>query len=323
MTFTVSAWAVNGNQIDATLMRLMNQAATGGSQGVVNPLDCIVNATGPPTSGIVITGGGVVVLGQETSYQGSYSAWNVGSDTTLSIAATGGSPRSDMIVARAEDPTWPSSPWGGSPAGQIVFPRVISGVGAGATVPPGTTSAIPLARIDMPASTATVQQSYIHDLRSVCNEQRVTQLYVQAGPGTAVNSTTSISVPVNWPPASWQVPIPAYATAMTATWGVYEVTQNGEGDGWARGNEMIIFGASVASPALTTQQSLYSISAPNASGKHTIGGATFTPIPASLRGTTQTMQMYQIATSHNATLGFNEGSSVSVLIQFRGAASLT
>ena len=228
-----------------------------------------------------------------------------------------------MVVVRAEDPTWSGSPWGAPAAGQILWPRVLTNVGAGATVPPGGFSAIPLARIDMPASQSTVQQSYIHDLRQVCNESRVTQLYVQAGPVTQANSTLSTTTPAAWPPASWQVPIPAYATAMTATWGVYEVIQNGEGDGWARGNVMVIFGASVTSPVLTTTTTMYSIPTTLAAGAHTIGGASYTPIPAALRGTTQTMQMSQITLNHGSSLGFREGSSASVLIQFRGQASLT
>lgn len=324
MTFQTSVWAVDGNSIDASLMRLMNQAATGNTQGVANPTDCIVNATSPATSGIVIKAGGVTILGIEASFQGSYTAWNVGDDTSLSIAATSGSPRSDMIVARAEDPTWAGSPWGGSPANQIVFPRVISGVSSSATtVPPGNGSAIPLARIDMPASTATVQQSYITDLRNVANPQSSLQLYTLAGPGTAANSTTSTSTPVNWPPGSWSVPVPSYATKMIMSWNIYQVTQNGEGDGWARGNVSVIFGASVSAPNLTTPASLVSIPPAQAAGHHSFGGGATVTIPAGLRGTTQTMQFSQIATNHGATMGFFEGSSASVLIRFAGLASLS
>jgi hypothetical protein len=323
VTFQSSVWAVDGNQIDASLMRLMLQAQTSSTQGVANPLDCIVNATGPATAGIIITSGGFTVLGQETTYQGSYAGWNIGNDTTLSIAPTGGSPRSDMIVARVEDPTWAGSPWGGSPAGQIIFPRVISGVSSSATQPPGGISAIPLARIDMPASVSVVQQGYITDLRGVSNPQSSIQTFAQAGPGTTANSTVSTSTAVNWPPASFSVAIPSYATKLVLDWDVYEVTQNGEGDGWARGNVMLIFGASVSAPALTTPASLVSIAAANAPGKHSFGGAGNVSIPAGLRGTTQTLQFSQIATSHNATMGFGEGSSVSVLLRFAGLASLT
>jgi hypothetical protein len=156
MTFQTAVWAVNANQVDAAFARLMLQSATLGAQGVVGHLDCQVNATTPsPTAGIVITPGQVVVLGQEATYQGSYQGFNIGNDTTLSIAATGGAIRSDMVVIRAEDPTWSGSPWGNPASGQILFPRVISGVAAGSVVPPAGQSCIPLARIDMPASTST------------------------------------------------------------------------------------------------------------------------------------------------------------------------
>ena len=89
MTFQSSVWAVDGNTVSGALARLQLQASTLGAQGVVGHLDCIVQATTPsPTAGIVITPGQVVILGQETTYQGSYYGWNIGNDTSLSIAAT-------------------------------------------------------------------------------------------------------------------------------------------------------------------------------------------------------------------------------------------
>jgi hypothetical protein len=214
MTFQTPAFAVDGNAESGNFLRLMLQSSSQGAQGVIGALDLVVGPTTPTaTAGIVIQPGAMLILGVETPYQGTYYAYNVGTDTTLSIAATGGSARSDMIVARVEDPTWSGTPWGGPASGQIVFPRVISGVSSSATTMPGGQSGIPLARIDMPASTSTVQAAYIHDLRNVAQPQRLMQ--VIGAQDTTTRNWTVGTAGVIWPPAAtWSVFIPSWATIL-------------------------------------------------------------------------------------------------------------
>jgi hypothetical protein len=320
MTFQTAVWAVDGNTVAGALARLMLQASTLGAQGVVGHLDCQVQATTPsPTAGIVITPGQVVVLGQESSYQGSYHGWNVGNDTSLSIAATSGAARSDMIVARAEDPTWPGSPWGGPAAGQIIWPRVISGVSSSATQAPGGISAIALARIDMPPSTSVVNAAYIHDLRQVAVPQNFTFQLSAAGPGSGTNWTTGGST-VAWPPgASWPVAIPAWATYLVLMW---EMNQIQWVSGWARANVWPVFGSSVTSPVLSFPQALVSIQAAAGPYRHTIGGSATVFIPASLRGTTQTLQFAQAKSGQTGVMQADEGSSVAVIGTFQQQAVL-
>ena len=319
MTFQSAVWAVDGNTVNAALARLMLQAATMGSQGVVGALDCQVQATTPtPTAGIVITPGQVVVLGQETPYQGAYHGWNIGNDTTLSIAATTGAVRSDMIVARAEDPTWAGSPWGGPAAGQIVWPRVISGVSSTATVAPGGISAIPLARIDMPASTSTVQQSYIHDLRQVAIPQTATTQLYAAGPGSGNNWTTGGST-VAWPTgATWPVSIPSWATQMVVMWSLNQIQWV---SGWCRGTVRLVIGSSVTAPVVTTPASLVSIQAAAGPFRHTTGGGGVVAIPASIRGTTQTFQFAQANAGQPGVMQADEGSGTAVILTFQQQAA--
>jgi hypothetical protein len=316
-------WAVDGNAVDAAYARLMLQAATMGSQGVIGALDCQVQATTPsPTAGIVITPGMVVVAGAETPYQGSYHGWNVGNDTTLSIAATAGASRSDMVVVRAEDPTWSGTPWGNPASGQILFPRVISGVAAGLLVPPAGQSCIPLARIDMPASTSVVQQSYIHDLRQVAVPQTILLALTAAGPGTAVNSTNSNSATVAWPPgASWTVQIPWWATYMAIDWSVNECQYV---SGTVRCFIWPVIGTSVSAPTVTTPQAMASLTSTTGPGSHTFAGGGTVAIPASIRGTSQTLQFAQKTDgSHNGQLSYGEYASTTVTVQFQQAASAT
>lgn len=322
MTFQTAVWAVDGNLVDAAYARMMLQSASLGAQGVVGHLDCIVRATTPsPTAGVTIDPGQVLVAGAEAPYQGSYQGWNVGLDSTLSIGATGGAARSDMVVVRAEDPTWSGSSWGNPASGQILFPRVISGVAGGSVVPPAGQSCIPLARIDMPPSTSVVNAAYIHDLRQVAIPQLLQIVLYAAGPGSAVASTGSLSATVQWPAgATWPIQIPAWATLMTVAWSVNEVLYN---SGTVRGFIWAVIGSSVTAPVVTTQQSMVSLTTTTGPGMHTIGGGGMASIPASIRGTTQTLQFAQRTdTTHTGTLNFGEHSSVTATVQFQQQAAL-
>jgi hypothetical protein len=324
MTFTATVFAVDGNTMTSQVMRMALQAATQGAQGVTGPTDCIVSQTTVASAGIVIAPGNVLIAGVEATAQGSYSAYNTGNDTTLSIAATGGSIRSDMVVARVEDPTWPGSGWGGAASAQIVFPRVISNVAAGATAVPGGYSAIPLARIDMPASASTVLQSYIHDLRSVASPQGgMMQVLAAAGPGTASNWTAG-TANVSWPaPATWQVAIPAWATIMQAQWVITDLLYTPAGTNWARGYVGPVFGSNPAAPALAFPQSLVSVQG-TAAFEHTISGGGAVAVGPSLRGTTQTLQFAQKTDGTQTGLcTANEGTQIGVSYQFQQLASLT
>lgn len=320
MTFQTAAWSVDGNGQTGNTQRLMLQAATGGSQGVVGHLDCQVMANSPNTAGIIVTSGAVVVLGAETSYQGSYHGYNTGNDTTVTIAATGGSPRSDMVVVRAEDPTWSGTPWTGPAAGQILFPRALSNVGAGAIVPPAGYSCIPLARIDMPASTSVVAQSYIHDLRSVAMPQRIMQSLTWAGSSPAVNWTLGTTATA-WPGATWQVYVPSWATAAVMSWTLADALYVPNGTNWARGNLYPVLGASVTAPNLAFPSTMVSVQG-STGFRHTVTGGAQTAIGPSLRGTTQTLQFAQATdgtqTGYCAT---DEGSQISLSVEFQQLAA--
>jgi hypothetical protein len=325
MTFITGVYAVDGNTLSSQILRMALAAATSNQQGVVGPLDCIVNATTPsPTAGITIGAGSAVIFGAETTDQGAYMAYNPGLDTSLTIASTGGTIRSDMVVLRAEDPTWSASPWGNPAAGQIVFPRVISNVSAGATQPPGGQSCIPLARIDMPVSTSTVQQSYIHDLRGVADPFRLRTVLTAAGPGSPSSWTVGTS-PTAWPTqANWSVAIPSWATSLVAKWTITDLIYTAGGTNVARGSLQPIFGSSVAAPALTTVQSLISISSTATYIPISASGGFAVAIPASLRGTTQTLQMSQVTDGTNTgIIQIQEGSLITMDIEFQQLASLT
>lgn len=322
MTFQTAAWFVDGGaDLNGNFMRSALQAACLGAQGVVGALDCIVSQTTPSASaGVLIAGGSVIVLGQEIGLQGTYFSQNVGTDATLTLASTGGSPRSDLIVVRAEDPTFSGSPWGGPASGQILFPRVISGVSSGATTAPGGISAIALARVDIPASTSVITNAMIHDLRQVAVPQQSQGILAQAGPGVSSGSGTT-STPVQWPTgAIWSVPIPPWATVMSAQWTVCEVLWGGTNN--VRGFVYPVIGASVTAPSVTFTQPLVSFASTESGARHTLIGGGTVAIPAGLRNTTQTVQMAQKTDGTQiGTLAFTEGSFVTLDYTFAEIAA--
>jgi len=321
VTFQTSAAFVDGNPESGNFLRLMLQSSTAGSQGIIGATDLLVTANTVPTSGVNIAGGACVVAGAETAFQGSYYGYNVGLDTSLTIASTGGTIRSDMVVVRAEDPTWSGSPWGNPASGQILFPRVISNVAAGLTTVPGGYSAIPLCRIDMPVSTSVVSQAYIHDLRQVAQPLRILQMQTAQGPGTAANWTVS-TTPHAFPPgATWPVAIPLWATTMVVTWVLSDMLYNGA-SGWARGWIYPVFGASVSSPALSFPQTLVSLPTQTGGFRHTISGGATAAIGPSLRGTTQTMQFAQTTDGTNTGVcAADEGTQLAVTYEFQQLSS--
>lgn len=166
--------ATTGATHTAQQFRMMVRDLARDNQGVTTGSDLKVTALATPGAGVQVADGSAVITGQVSSIQGSYSAYNIGSDT-VDISATGGSPRSDMLVLRVEDPDYEGTR---DPAvDPIVFWEVVPNVSGSATTVPSGYSAIPIARIDIPASTATITNAMIVDLRQVANPRRERILY--------------------------------------------------------------------------------------------------------------------------------------------------
>lgn len=218
-----SVWAVQGAKSGARMARLQLQSATRGGQGIVESTDLEVRASTIPDGTVKVSSGGCVVLGQEQGFQGSYYGYNVGLDS-VSIAPTGsGGGRSDLIVARVEDPTVEGpNVWSHALTDQLIYTRVIQGVSATETdIPAGSTySAIPLARVDIPANTATITQDMITDLRTMLQPRSQRILRVQHGAPTVngeYDEAGNIVEPdwERWPQHEWtDVVIPTWATQV-------------------------------------------------------------------------------------------------------------
>jgi hypothetical protein len=193
---------------------LLAYATTNGREGVVERGDCKVLATAVPGNQVRVSSGGVVMRNWNAGGTNqSYIGRNVGDDLITVPAQGSGSGRSDLLVARVEDPQY--SPWGAPPSvenGPYIYTRLISNV-AGTTTSARqlglTYPAIALARIDIPASTATITNAMIKDVRQLFWPQE-TRTIVAFEPATD-QQLLAVAFSL-WPSTQPTIVIPEWAT---------------------------------------------------------------------------------------------------------------
>jgi hypothetical protein len=223
MTFDNTAWAIDGATTRSALARTAEYAAMSGAQGIVQSPDLKVTQLAVPGNGLLIAAGSAIVL---NGYQGSgtdqaYVASNPESHTVASgdMPASSGSAQSYILALVIGDPEFaqtghpfmgPLDPPSGEEATfEYVRPVMIS-VAAGATTLGAVTYPnLPLARIDIPASTLTITNAMITDLRNLARPRRQLEIGQGLGDGTAHNL----------PNGSWQrVPNSGCLTVVIPTW---------------------------------------------------------------------------------------------------------
>lgn len=331
MTWDGVPWAIDGGQNDATTGRLDRHSNTSGNEGVEFATDCIVKPLDTPGPGVKITDGAVTIVGRENTWQGSYGAHNIGDDTA-DIAATGSSPRSDLVICRVEDPTVPGAGWQypvDRKVGPYVFTRVIQGV-------PNTTktvtelgeswSAIPLARIDIPANTSVITGSMIKDLRKVTKPRSDIQFFTLQGSWTEADSVGNTADYEEFPNgAEWQVEIPLWATqaVIICSWSGLQYRKSG-GQGTS-GTDPVdaqgVLRAKLGSVATGDVRYWVRKEIQEWSRNSYTGGGTLN-IPAAMRGTTQTLRLEGHGLPKNlGRLEADGGSGITAQIQLREVAT--
>ena len=234
--------------------------------------------------------GSAVIRGRANTFQGSYAACNIGA-VNVDIAATGsGGGRSDMLILRVKDPDYEP---GIDPAtGEVAFFEIISGVSSSATTIPDGRTGIPLARIDIPASTATITDAFIKDLRKCANPRRQTRMFTHSpatDSGLLGASTTYNPFSTE---AGQNIAIPDWATTARVRVDVCPLRYS-TADFF--GNLRATFGAS-----LTTQST--GLDDNQGSGVRKIPAicADTLTIPSAYRGTTQLLRAEANGNSGNA-----------------------
>lgn len=259
-------WFVTGAVHDAQVARLLAYAAMRGQGGVLGPLDCRVLELETPGAGVRVMPGGVNVLARGfTNTRQSYPDYLPSQDIAPIEATTASGPRSDLVVARVEDPEIPGGGWTWNPATEpVMHTRVIPNVPPTTIdvqqVEPGLTAET-FCRVDIPGGpsqeTGTITQAMITDLRQIAdlsgqrlaenviadelftNNKHLTQNWGQPGTNPQQGLWDTVSSYIDWPAdAQWSVPVPTWATgadiildfnpkALGYVWGYARLVING------------------------------------------------------------------------------------------------
>lgn len=181
----------------------------GGAEGVSSWDGLKVYAQTVPTNSVRVIPGGAVLNNRYVGGGGqAYSARNA-TQTTLGISPTGsGGGRTDLVVLRVLDPQYEGNP----PADPTNFDytrlEVIQGVPAGTTKFKSLNRSYPaieLAKITIPANTATITPAMITDLRKVARPRTHTEtraLSIITGQEDTINSTLTYPDGETWPEAA-------------------------------------------------------------------------------------------------------------------------
>jgi len=301
MALEWDSWSVEGANSSSRIARLQLQSGTASRNGVVDSAHLRILPLTVPGTSVRATSGGATILGAEAAFQGSYFAFNVG-DQEIAISPTGsGGGRSDLVVLRVEDPNISGTPWSHDvTVDPVYYFRVIEGVTNTTTdVPPGMTG-VALARLDIPANTATITAGMITDVRQMANPKRLRELRVQRGQGLAdgrYDEADFTSDFERWPQHDWTVTIPEWATQVQvrADWlnVMYPAPGGTGGDYDARGQVRVGLVGSGGN-VINTASTAYNFNSTSASNGYrcSVGLAAQANVPVAMRGMAVDLRMY-------------------------------
>lgn len=308
-------WAVDGGAVHtAALARTLAYAALGGAQGVVEVGDLKVTASPTPDNRVRAAAGAAGIL---NSYPGqTHQAYIVRNpaDDYITIGAAGSAARSDLIVARIDDPQFGgSAPLPGGPFAKLA---VVTNVGAGVTKLPSNLGypAIVLSRVDVPANTATITNAMLTDLREVLaprSKREVVIVQPSAADTVSSASPTYANEPATGYPA---IKIPTWATRAIISLsigGVKFTAPDGKGNFRAR--------IGTDADAVATQATSWDTNGMATGGiRQAIIGGGKVNIPASYRGTLQEVAVQGTHVSGASTTRaiLDTGSTVVLDIEF-------
>ena len=286
-----------GFEHSAEVMRAMLAASTSGAEGIVNAGDFKVRPLAVPGTSVRVAPGNALIRNSYGGGQAQTYACRAGSETEVPIEATGSSgARADLIVARIDDPTYEGGAFDPETFEAAKF-EVIRGVNANQSSLAGlglTYPAIPLARINIPASTGTITSSMITSLRSIALPRKERHLFAHAlvGDEERFQLTSTGENGMAWPEpqelsgtGAWRVDVPEWAqrVRVVCMWaGVRMDTQTGSNAaGWVWGR----IGPQADTSGISTQITRWDLAA-RAGGvyREVMMAADERNVPAGLRG---------------------------------------
>lgn len=241
-------WFVGGGaQHSPEVARLLAYASTSGAEGVVEPASLRVSAQSTPNGTVAVRPGAALILNRYAGGgQQTYVLRNATS-TSVTIPATGsGGGRTDAIIARVLDPQYEGS----APSDPVTFQYSrLERIGS---VPGNLTRveqlglsypAVLLAKVTIPASTGTITNGMITDLREVAIPRRQRLLFAYALTSSdgvqTLYSGDEQGQAFPQDRAEWRVDVPSWATRVNiaAMWGgvKFDPQPGGNwGDAWVR-----------------------------------------------------------------------------------------
>ncbi|MDH6628665.1 hypothetical protein M2271_006498 [Streptomyces sp. LBL] len=221
MTWDPIPWFVENTAASEEVLRLIADVAACGGEGIVSPADLLVTALDAPAGSVQVGPGAMVARRRAAAGGGSQSyAARMPTVEQVDIEPTsvdGG--RSDLIIARVEDPyggeAWPAPEDPG--VGPYVFTRVIPDVPVGTTsildIDPDST-AVTLARVDMPAGTTNITAAMVTDLRQLARPRSQTSRRYLPGAWSTPDDVGAITDTWEGFPlgSTWTEKVPEWAT---------------------------------------------------------------------------------------------------------------
>lgn len=286
MAFDSVPWFIGAEGADHSpaVARMLAYAATNGATGVISPGDLKVTALPTPGAFVRVAPGGAAILNR---YPGaanqSYTARNA-TATDVAVTATGSSGgATKYLILRVDDPEF----GGATPANPATGPYIRAvWVTSISNLP---YPYVPLVKLVQPANTATITNAMLTDLREVANPRTGRVQRMTRGIPTT-DLTTQLPDFQNWPHYVPQIDIPEWATHVQATLQVYGV---GVINAATLGDWELVIGWAPG-PVLISDMSTYDLNQFGTAGNPmrvpAMGLIIDKPIPAAMRGTTQTIR---------------------------------
>lgn len=313
----VTTTLIDGLTIPMQIVRRGIWAGTNGNYGVVKPTDLKVQAMSTPGAGVVIARGGALILSTYTTASGS-ETYPFTNDAAyqLAIPATASSGgRTDYIIARIVDWNYngTQAPTDLTTATGAKFDRVTSLTSV-------SDPYVVLAKITIPASTATITNAMITDLRNLAVQQSKTNSVmnpiVAGDQGLTLNSTaTAGEVFPNTSNTAIDIPTWATRAKITAYWTSvrYSAGKNAYGRYWVRY-------ANVSGTDLITQQMAFDATGVNNNSATNWILLDEVPIPKTIRGTTQSFFFKARYDSTDKGVSLTALSGVALSVEFLATA---
>ena len=274
-------------------LRGMLQDAARRNQGIGHSTDLKVTQMAAPQGSVSVAPGSAWVTGVAAPTQGSY--WIKAPDATVvPISQTGAAARSDLVVLRVEDPQYEGNR---TPDIDTAYIDVIEGVANNATAVPAGYTAIPLARIDVPANTVAITDAMVTDLRKLANGRRDRSLLI-VNPGAVDVAPHAAG---HWYDLG-AVSVPSWATSFKAVLTVSGIKVTGaDYVGW--------MGLTLADEA-TIQATHIDENLGGSAHRFTQVAAGSPNVPADLRGTSKHFYMTGQRTSAGGDVQVDTGSTI-------------